>query len=170
MEIIKIELSKHELECPQRIEICKHCDIPIIASQLARHHLLLCPKFPVTCPTCGEVEISRELVNAHINIINGNCSQIVIPCSFQHIGCMHVDKRSNMPKHYIDANIHHLMLISTRTDVLEMKNRLDIQVCTEKFQQKIISLYQEINESKKKNELMSSELNEAKSSISELKK
>ena len=35
IEIMRIDLTKHELECPQRLETCEHCDIQVIASQLA---------------------------------------------------------------------------------------------------------------------------------------
>ena len=168
-EVMKIELPKHELECPQRVETCKHCNISIIAAQMAHHHISFCPKYPFTCEKCGEVEICREKWNAHINIINGNCSKSIIPCSFKHIGCFYEDARSYMAKHYVDANTHHLMLLSTRIIDLEMKNRLDIQVCTGKFQQTISTLEGKIHESEKKNESMGKDLNEAKSSICELK-
>jgi hypothetical protein len=83
---------------------------------------------------CGEVKISRDTINSHINIINGDCPQVLIPCSFQHIGCMHQDKRSQMAKHYAEANTQHLMLLSTRLVDLEMKHRLDLDICAQRFE------------------------------------
>jgi hypothetical protein len=109
-------------------------------------------------------------MNSHINIINGDCPKIIVPCSFRHIGCMHEDKRIHMGKHYVDANTQHLMFLSTRIVDLETKNRLDLQVCTKKFQQKLTTLNDEYTESEKKNEIIENELNEAKRNITQLRK
>lgn len=35
MEIFRIDLDKHENECPMRVETCEHCSIQVVASQLA---------------------------------------------------------------------------------------------------------------------------------------
>ena len=67
---MRLDLDKHLLTCPLRLETCEHCQIQVVATQLARHHVLICPKFPVNCPVCGEVEVMRENINSHINIIN----------------------------------------------------------------------------------------------------
>lgn len=69
--VMRIDLDKHLIECPLRLEACDHCAIEIVATQMVRHHLVDCPKFPVKCPVCGEVEVMRETINAHVNIING---------------------------------------------------------------------------------------------------
>lgn len=126
---MRLDLDKHLLECPLRLEQCEHCKIEVVATQLVRHHVLICPKFPVNCPMCGEAEIMRENVNSHINIINGDCPKVVVPCSFRHIGCMHQDQRCKMPKHYADTNTQHIMLLSTRLVDLETKHRVDLEVC-----------------------------------------
>jgi hypothetical protein len=113
--------------------------------------VLICPKFPVNCPVCGEVEIMRENVNSHINIINGDCPMVIVPCSFRHIGCMHQDHRVKMSKHYVDANTHHLMLLSTRLVDLETKHRLDLDICAKKFELKLNELVARLDEVEKRN-------------------
>lgn len=150
-EVMRLDLDKHLLECPLRLETCEHCQVQVVSSQMARHHVLVCPKFPVNCPNCGEAKIMRENVNSHVNIINGDCPMVVVPCSFRHIGCMHQDQRAKMAKHYVDANTHHLMLLSTRLVDLEMKHRLDLEVCAQKFQQIVIDLTTRINEVERRN-------------------
>lgn len=95
---------------------------------------------------------------------------VVVPCSFRHIGCMHEDKRNHMSKHYVDANTQHLMLLSTRLVDLETKNRLDLQVCSKKFQQNLSTLYDEYAESEKKYENIEKELIENKRNLNQLKK
>ena len=155
---MRIDFDKHLLECPLRLEQCEHCQIEVVATQLVRHHVLICPKFPVNCPICGEAEIMRENVNAHINIISGDCPMVVVPCSFRHIGCMHQDQRCKMAKHYVDANTQHIMLLSTRLVDLETKHRVDLEVCTKKFDTVISELRQRLESSEKKNSQLEEEI------------
>jgi hypothetical protein len=108
-------------------------------------------------------------MNSHINIINGNCPMVVVPCSFRHIGCMHQDKRCKMAKHYTDANTHHLMLLSTRLVELETKHRLDLQVCAKKFEQNLQQLADKLIDSDSKYAQIESELAENKRLIGQLK-
>ena len=150
-DIMRLDLDKHLLTCPLRLETCEHCQIPVVASQLVRHHVLICPKFPVNCPVCGEVEVMRESINSHINIINGDCQMVVVPCSFRHIGCMFQDQRNKMAKHYADANTQHLMMLSTRLVDLETRHRLDLEVCTQKFEQVVNELKSRVQTTEQRN-------------------
>lgn len=161
-EVMRLDLDKHLIECPLRLETCEHCKIQVVATQLARHHVLICPKFPVNCPVCGEVEVMRESINAHINIINGDCPMVVVPCSFRHIGCMFQGPRIEMPKHYADANTQHLMKLSTRLVDLETKHRLDLECCSKKFEIIVNELKCRIDESEQKNSQLEFELNQKK--------
>lgn len=83
-----------------RLETCSHCNVEVISTQLVRHHVLVCPKFPMNCPMCGESMIARENINSHLNVITGDCQMVVVPCSFRYIGCMHQDVRGKMARHY----------------------------------------------------------------------
>jgi uncharacterized membrane protein YecN with MAPEG domain len=38
-----------------------------------------------------------------------------------------------MAKHYVDLNTQHIMMLSTRLVDLETKHRVDLEVCTKKF-------------------------------------
>ena len=107
---------------------------------------------------CGEAEIVRENINSHINIINGDCPMVIVPCSFRHIGCMHQDQRAKMAKHYVDANTHHLMLLSTRLVDLETKHRLDLEVCAKKFERIVLDLKNRIDDVEKRNTEMEKDL------------
>ncbi len=159
---MRIDLDKHLIECPLRLETCEHCNIQVVVSQLARHHVLICPKFPVNCPVCGEVEVMRESINSHINIINGDCPMVVVPCSFRHIGCMFQGQRNIMSKHYADANTQHLMLLSTRLVDLETKHRLDLECCAKKFEIIVNDLKTRIDDTERRNMQLECELNEKK--------
>ena len=159
---MRLDLDKHLIECPLRLETCEHCRVQVVVSQLARHHVLICPKFPVNCPVCGEVEVMRESINSHINIINGDCPMVVVPCSFRHIGCMHQGQRNAMGKHYADANTQHLMLLSTRLVDLETKHRLDLECCAKKFELIVNDLKARIDDGERKNMQLECELNEKK--------
>lgn len=161
-EVMRIDLDKHLIECPLRLETCEHCNIQVVVSQLARHHVLICPKFPVNCPVCGEVEVMRESINSHINIINGDCPMVVVPCSFRHIGCMFQGQRNIMSKHYADANTQHLMLLSTRLVDLETKHRLDLECCAKKFEIIVNDLKTRIDDTERRNMQLECELNEKK--------
>ena len=104
----------------------------------------------------------RENINSHINIINGDCQKVVVPCSFRHIGCMHEDQRTRMGKHYADANTQHLMLLSTRLVDLETKHRLDLECCAKKFELIIAELRVRVDESERRNRELESEIEEEK--------
>ena len=162
VEIMRLDLDNHLLECPLRLETCEHCQIQVVVSQLARHHVLMCPKFPVNCPLCGEVEVMRENINSHINIINGDCPMVVVPCSFRHIGCMFQDQRSKMSKHYAEANTQHLMMLSTRLVDLETKHRLDLECCSKKYQDDIEILKSRIDIIERRNSDLEKELGDKK--------
>jgi hypothetical protein len=157
---MRLDLDKHLLECPLRLEKCEHCQIDVVVQQLARHHVLMCPKFPVNCPICGEAEIMRENVNSHINIISGDCPMVKVPCSFRHIGCMHEDQRCKMSKHYAEANTQHIMMLSTRLVALETNHRIDLDICAKKFEDVVIDLKRKLEISERRNELMETQLNE----------
>ncbi|CAF0795382.1 unnamed protein product [Brachionus calyciflorus] len=161
-DVMRLDLDKHLLECPLRLEKCEHCKIEVVVTQLARHHLLMCPKFPVNCPVCGETEVMRENINGHINIISGDCPMVVVPCSFRHIGCMHQDQRCKMSKHYQDMNTQHLMMLSTRLVDLETKHRLDLECCAKKFEILLNELRQRVDNSEKRNMQLENELKEYK--------
>ncbi|RNA19556.1 TNF receptor-associated factor 6 [Brachionus plicatilis] len=161
-DVMRLDLDKHLLECPLRLEKCEHCKIEVVVTQLARHHLLMCPKFPVNCPVCGETEVMRENINGHINIISGDCPMVVVPCSFRHIGCMHQDQRCKMSKHYQEMNTQHLMMLSTRLVDLETKHRLDLECCAKKFDLLLSDLKQRIDISEKRNTHLENELKEYK--------
>lgn len=165
---MRLDLDKHLLECPLRIEKCEHCKIDVVVAQLARHHVLVCPKFPVNCPVCGEAEIKRENINSHINIINGDCPMVVVPCSFRYIGCLHQDQRCKMSKHYQESSTHHLMLLSTRLVDLETKHRIDLEVCAKKFNLLVDDLKQRLDQSEKHNAQLENHLNELKSKFDSL--
>lgn len=161
--IMRLDLDKHLLECPLRIEKCQHCKVDVVVTQLARHHLLMCPKFPINCPVCGDAQISRENINSHVNIINGDCPMTIIPCSFRHIGCLFQDQRCRMPKHYQEANTQHLMFLSTRLVDLETRHRLDLENCQHKFEGFISELKAKVEVNEKRNLHLESELSEYKS-------
>lgn len=156
--IMRLDLDKHLLTCPLRLETCQHCNIQVVATQLARHHLLICPKFPINCHACGCVEIMRENMNSHTNIINGDCPMVEIPCSFRHIGCMFQDKRNQMSKHYTESNTQHLMMLSTRLVDLEMKHRLDLECCAKKFESIMNELKERLETVERKNTLLEEQL------------
>jgi len=160
--ITRIDIDKHLRECPFRLEKCEHCYVEVVATQMARHHVLVCPKFPVKCPVCGEAEISRESISGHINIINGDCPMVLIPCSFRHIGCMHEDKRRSMSKHYQDANTQHLMFLSTRLVDMETKHRLDLEVCTQKFERIIEELSGRLENAELKSSILEKQISDTK--------
>ncbi len=157
---MRLDLDKHLLECPLRLEKCEHCQADVVLHQMARHHVLMCPKFPVNCPICGEAEIMRENVNSHINIISGDCPMVKIPCSFRHIGCLHEDQRCKMPKHYQDANTQHLMMLSTRFVDLETRHKIDLDICTKKFDLMINDLKRQLEESEKRNFVLENQVKE----------
>lgn len=161
-DVMRLDLDKHLLECPLRLEKCEHCKIEVVVTQLARHHLLMCPKFPVNCPVCGETEVMRESINGHINIISGDCPMVVVPCSFRHIGCMHQDQRCKMGKHYQEMNTQHLMMLSTRLVDLETKHRLDLECCVKKFDILVNDLKQRVDMSEKRSSQLENELKEYK--------
>ncbi len=158
---MRIDFDKHLLECPLRLEKCEHCHAEVVATQLVRHHVLICPKFPVNCPQCGAADILRENVNSHMNIISGDCPMVVVPCSFRHIGCLHQDQRCKMSKHYTDYNTQHIMLLSTRLVDLETKHRVDLEVCTKKFDTVISELKHRLELSETKNQQLEKQLKEA---------
>lgn len=156
--VMRLDLDKHLLECPLRIEKCSHCNLDVVSTQLARHHLLVCSKFPVNCPMCGESDIMRENINAHINIITGDCQMVVVPCSFRYIGCMHQEARHKMTKHYQESHTQHLMLLSTRLVDLEAKHRIDLEVCTSRFEQIVGELRQRVEASERQNSELEAQL------------
>lgn len=155
-----MDLDKHLSTCPLRLETCEHCNTQVPAAQLAMHLLLICLKFPFNCPTCKQVEVTRETVNSHTNIINGDCPMVEVPCSFRHIGCMFQDKRSLMSKHYVDSNTQHLMMLSTRLVDLEMKHRLDLECCVKKFETQVSELKDRLDQAENKNSQLTKELND----------
>jgi hypothetical protein len=157
-DVMRLDLDKHLLECPLRLEKCEHCKIDVVVQQLARHHVLMCPKFPVNCPICGEAEIMRENVNSHLNIISGDCPMVKVPCSFRHIGCMFEDQRCKMAKHYADANTQHIMMLSTRLVALETNHRIDLDIFTKKFNDTVTDLEKRLFTSEQRNELLESQL------------
>jgi predicted RNA-binding Zn-ribbon protein involved in translation (DUF1610 family) len=165
---MRIDFNKHLEECPHRVETCKHCNIQVLVSQLAHHHVLQCPKFPVNCPVCGEADIIRENMNSHTNIINGDCPMVIVPCCFRHIGCMHQDKRSKMPKHYIDSSTQHLMLLSTKLVDLETKHRLDLQMCKKGFEQSFNALCDKYTQLEQKYNSLEAEMNDNKTNLTAL--
>ncbi len=130
--------------------------------------MLLCPKFPINCPVCGQAEVIRERINSHVNIINGTCPMVIVPCSFRHIGCMYQDKRCKMSKHYTDANAQHLMLLSTRLFELETKHRIDLQVCEKKFEQNLEQLTNQCIEAEAKYVLMENAMHATTCTIDKL--
>jgi hypothetical protein len=154
---MRLDLDKHLLECPLRIEKCAHCHIDVVVTQLARHHLLACPKFPVNCQVCGGGEILRENINAHMSIV-GDCPMVIVPCSYRAIGCWHEDHRCKMAKHYQDAaNTHHLTLMSTRQVALETKHRVDMEEFQRKYE-RTIELTQRLEMCEKRNDELREEL------------
>ena len=157
---MRVDLDKHLLDCPLRLQKCEHCQIDVVVQQLARHHVLMCPKFPVNCPICGEAEIMRENVNSHINIISGDCPMVKVPCSFRHIGCMHEDQRCKMGKHYAEANTQHIMMLSTRLVALETNHRIDLDICAKKFDDVVNDLTKKLDASEKRNIQMEAQINE----------
>lgn len=163
---MRLDLDKHLLTCPLRLETCEHCQIPVVATQLARHHVLQCPKFPVNCPHCGEVEVMRDTINSHINIINGDCPNVILPCSFRHIGCMFQDQRNKMSEHYANSNTQHLMMLSTRLADLETRHRIDLECCAKRFETILSDLKSRVEKNERRNSQIESLLNE-KSALSE---
>ncbi len=158
--LLRVDLGQHLLECPLRIAKCEHCRSDVVATQLARHHLLSCPKFPVACPACGDVQISRENVNSHVNIITGTCSMTIVPCSFRHIGCLHQDQRARMHKHYTEANTQHLMMLSTKLVDMETKHRLDLEQYTARVNTCMAEMHGRLDEQSRSNRNMTREIEE----------
>jgi hypothetical protein len=87
---------------------------------------------------------------------------VVVPCSFRHIGCMFQGPRSQMSKHYAEANTQHLMNLSTRLVDLETKHRLDLECCSKKFEIIVNELKGRIEESEQRNSQLEYELNQKK--------
>jgi TNF receptor-associated factor 6 len=122
------DLSLHlESECPKRMSVCEFCNSDVLFIHLARHHLCECPRLPANCPACGQPNITRDQMNAHLNVLTGTCPRTIVPCSFRNIGCLHQDQRARMQKHYSDANIQHIMMMSTRLVEMDAKRRLDLE-------------------------------------------
>ncbi|ELV13135.1 TNF receptor-associated factor 2 [Tupaia chinensis] len=56
------ERERHtEQECPERSRSCPHCQAPCCGAALKVHHDV-CPKFPLSCDSCGQRDILRETV------------------------------------------------------------------------------------------------------------
>ncbi|PVD37606.1 hypothetical protein C0Q70_00202 [Pomacea canaliculata] len=81
------QLESHQECCPQRRVTCSHCEQEVIFSQLHKHELLLCEKFPVTCKLCGEANILRKDISKHVDSAYGSCPQSNVPCKFFAAGC-----------------------------------------------------------------------------------
>jgi TNF receptor-associated factor 4 len=142
--IYRIDLETHLTECPMRIKECSHCQCEVKASQLALHHVVVCPRFPVPCPVCNQMGILREQVNAHLNIATGDCPMVIVPCAFRQSGCMFQDQRSKMDKHYAEANTHHMLLVSNRLNDLDQKRRNECSVSQAQLNEEIDHLTQHI--------------------------
>jgi len=168
--IMRVDLDKHLLECPMRLEKCTHCSADVLSSKLVHHHLLDCPKFPVNCPNCGESRMTREKMHAHLNIITGDCPMVIVPCSFRYIGCMHQDHRTKMTRHYQEASTNHLMLLSTRIIDLETKNRIDLEMNSEKQEKHIAELRERLEINERRNCELNSVVDDLKKKLELLQK
>jgi hypothetical protein len=71
---------------------------------------------------------------------------------------MHQDKRSQMAKHYAEANTQHLMLLSTRLVDLEMKHRLDLDICAQRFETMISEFQKRLEHVETRNQDLESQL------------
>ena len=52
-----------------------------------KHQLLECDKFPVNCVICGETGILREEITKHVDVVDGNCPLVTVPCNYFKLGC-----------------------------------------------------------------------------------
>lgn len=154
-KIVEADLETHLSTCPKRLVQCQHCHEDILQTNLVLHHLLHCPRLPIRCSSCGQAPISREKYHTHTNVITGDCPRSIVPCSFQHIGCMYQDQRCNMSKHHQEASAHHMMLLYTRLFDSETKHRLELESLEEKLRKEFTSQQEnlEIRMSRLENEL-----------------
>lgn len=146
-----MDLDKDLLTCPLNLVKCEHCKLDVVSAQMTRHHLLMCLKFPLNCPVCGQREIYRENIHNHLSPINGTCQMITVPCSFRHLGCLFQDKRCKMVEHYKNFNTQHLMMLTTRLIEMETKHRLELQDCKNRFENVITGLIERVESVEKKN-------------------
>ncbi|KAK2152699.1 hypothetical protein LSH36_321g06004 [Paralvinella palmiformis] len=80
-------MPTHIVLCPLRMESCEKCGLTLLASELAKHHLLVCEQFPLPCTVCGQVELTRPNMVRHVDVIEGDCPMVIVKCQFEKLGC-----------------------------------------------------------------------------------
>jgi len=89
--MIKSKLSKHlKTKCPEAKTVCKHCLLPIVRKEKAKHHAD-CGSFPVECKQCSQAMARRSLA-AHQKLL---CSGSTMACRF----CLERITRSTLQAH-----------------------------------------------------------------------
>ncbi|XP_014437534.1 TNF receptor-associated factor 2 isoform X2 [Tupaia chinensis] len=101
------ERERHtEQECPERSRSCPHCQAPCCGAALKVHHDV-CPKFPLSCDSCGQRDILRETFQDHIR----TCGRRRVPCRFQALGCSELVEGEGQPEHEAQWLQEHLGLL-----------------------------------------------------------
>ncbi|KAM7093070.1 TNF receptor-associated factor 2 isoform 2-T2 [Molossus nigricans] len=101
------EKERHlEQQCPQRSLSCPHCRAPCCWAGLEAHHAV-CPKFPLTCDSCGKKKIPRETFQDHIRM----CGKFPVPCRFHDVGCPEMVEGEKQQEHELQQLREHLAMM-----------------------------------------------------------
>ncbi|PIK49102.1 putative TNF receptor-associated factor 6 [Apostichopus japonicus] len=113
-EFIQQHAELHGKECPLRIISCSYCKENIVHRDLTPH-FQVCPRHPVSCSLCGKTDLLREQLKGHLDCDEGDCPDVVVPCSFEEMGCNEQVKRDLLSAHVQDATQHHFQLMVSYT-------------------------------------------------------
>ncbi|XP_036117399.1 TNF receptor-associated factor 2 isoform X3 [Molossus molossus] len=70
-------------------------------------HHAVCPKFPLTCDSCGKKKIPRETFQDHIRM----CGKFPVPCRFRDVGCPEMVEGEKQQEHELQQLREHLAMM-----------------------------------------------------------
>ncbi|XP_036117402.1 TNF receptor-associated factor 2 isoform X6 [Molossus molossus] len=80
---------------------------PPVSSTISEAHHAVCPKFPLTCDSCGKKKIPRETFQDHIRM----CGKFPVPCRFRDVGCPEMVEGEKQQEHELQQLREHLAMM-----------------------------------------------------------
>ena len=116
-EIQRQRLESHlEDQCPRRHICCQYCNIQEEHQFILGHHMIMCDKFPLTCPNkCDIGTVCRSDMDEHRKV----CPLETIDCEYHKVGCKVKMLRKDLEKHCDESMKEHLLLTTKKLNSTE---------------------------------------------------
>ena len=114
----RINMDKHELQCPERPHNCQYCKETIKYKDIGKHNDEKCPDIIVGCTKCN-VAMKRRELKTH------KCDHAMVQCKYYDVGCKDEMKRKDLKSHMHDKVSEHLGYV--HVEFKQAKEKIEFQ-------------------------------------------